>query len=252
LPLAEKVRALRDPECRRRILAESPDDPHPFYTSLISDHEVLYVLGDPPNYNPPAEDAIAAQARAAGVDPMDLIYDSLLARDGHEILYRPLSNMEGNRFESSGRDLIPHPRTILGIGDGGAHYSTICDAAYPTYFLTYWVRDAPADRRVSITSAVRMLSRDTAAAMGLRDRGLVRAGYKADLNVIDLKRMRLHAPSPTYDLPAGGRRLRQSADGYRATMVSGQITIEDGKHTGKLPGRLIRGQRTGPIEHKVS
>jgi N-acyl-D-amino-acid deacylase len=246
-PLADKVAAMRDPQLRRRLLGERPEDPHDFFKFVVSEHESLFVLGDPPNYHPSRDDSIAAQARRAGRDPLDVIYDALLERDGHEILYRPMGNQEGERFESAGRNLLRHDRTVLGLGDGGAHYSMICDAAYPTYFLTYWVRDAPADRRVAPAQAIRMLTSEPAAAVELRDRGLVRPGYKADLNVLDLDRLHLHAPRPSYDLPAGGRRLRQRADGYDLTVVSGVVTYRDGEATGALPGRLVRSCRAAGI-----
>jgi N-acyl-D-amino-acid deacylase len=246
MSLAEKVHAMRDPDLRRRLLSESPEDPHPFFKYVVSEHEALFVLGDPPNYNPGREESIAARARAAGVEPLELIYDALLERDGHEILYRPMGNAEGERFESSGRNLLHNDRTILGLGDGGAHYSMICDAAYATYFLTYWVRDAPPDREVALPDAIRMLTREPAEAVCLLDRGLLRAGYKADLNVIAFDRLHLHAPHASYDLPAAGRRLSQRADGYRATVVSGSITYRDGVSTGALPGRLIRGAHAEP------
>jgi len=246
LPLAEKVAAMRDPQLRRRLLAEAPADPHPFFTYVVAEHEQLFVLGDPPNYHPAPEDSIGARARAAGIEPRELIYDTLLERDGHEVLYRPMGNAEGDRFESAGRNLLHSDRTVLGLGDGGAHYGMICDAAYPTYFLTYWVRDAPADRRVELPDAVRMLTREPAELIGLLDRGLVRPGAKADLNVIDLDRLHLHAPLPARDLPAGGRRLTQRADGYRTTIVSGTVTYRDGTHTGALPGRLVRGAQPAP------
>jgi len=246
LSLAEKVRAMRDPALRRRLLSESPQDPHPFFKYVVSEHEALFVLGDPPNYNPRADESIAARARAVGVEPLELIYDALLQRDGREILYRPMGNAEGERFEGSGRNLLHNDRTVLGLGDGGAHYSMICDAAYTTYFLTYWVRDASDDRRVAMPDAIRMLTREPAETVGLLDRGLLRAGYKADLNVIDVDRLHLHAPHASYDLPAGGRRLSQRADGYRATVVSGSVTYRDGVGTGALPGRLIRGARSEP------
>jgi N-acyl-D-amino-acid deacylase len=241
LPLAEKVAAMRDPGLRRRLLAESPVDPHPFFTYVVSEHERLFVLGDPPNYHPAPADSIAARARAAGIEPLELIYDTLLERDGQEILYRPMGNAEGERFESAGRNLLHSDRTVLGLGDGGAHYSMICDAAYPTYFLTYWVRDAAPDRQVQLADAIKMLTKEPADTIGLRDRGVVRPGHRADLNVIDLERLHLHAPRPERDLPAGGRRLTQRADGYRTTIVSGTVTYRDGVHTGALPGRLVRG-----------
>ena len=246
LPLDEKVARMRDPDYRKRLLSEQPEDPQPFFLYVVSDLEALFVLGDPPNYNPRAEDSIAAKARANGIDPRELIYDALLERDGREVLYRPMGNAEGDKFESSGRNLLKTDRTIIGLGDGGAHYSMICDAAYPTYLLTYWTRDAEPERRLELPWAIRKLAFEPADAVGLNDRGLIRVGYKADLNVIDLERLHLHAPHTTYDLPAGGRRLSQRADGYDATIVSGKITYRSGVATGALPGRLVRGARAAP------
>ena len=181
-----------------------------------------------------------------GVDPRELLYDALLQREGQEVLYRPLGNAEGERFESSGRNLVKHEFTFPALGDGGAHYSMICDAAYTTYFLTYWVRDAKGDRGIDLPYAIRKLTYEPAHAVGLDDRGLIRPGYKADLNVIDLERLHLYAPHITYDLPTGGRRLSQRADGYEATIVSGVVTYRNGRSTGALPGRLVRGSRPAP------
>lgn len=252
LPLEQKVARMRDPEYRQRLLSEEPEDPQPFFKFIVSDLEALFVLGDPPNYNPRAEDSIAARARSMGIDPKELIYDALLQRDGHEVLYRPMGNAEGDKFESSGRNLIKHDRTFPALGDGGAHYSMICDAAYTTYFLTYWCRDAEADRKVDLPYAIRKLTMEPAQAVGLNDRGLVRPGYKADLNVIDMDRLHLHAPHATYDLPKGGRRLSQRADGYEATIVSGVVTYRNGEATGALPGRLVRGAKPAPVTSEAS
>jgi len=246
LPLAEKVAAMRDPELRRKLLAEEPADPNPFFLFLISETEMLFRLGDPPNYHPDPETSMGAIARASGRGVMEVIYDVLLEREGREILYRPLGNTAGYRFQSSGRNLVPNDHTVVALGDGGAHYSSICDAAYTTYFLTYWSRDAEEDRKVDLPVAIRKLALDPAKAVGLCDRGLIKEGYKADLNVIDLDRLHLHAPVPIYDLPAGGRRLSQRADGYVATIVSGKVTYKDGEPTGALPGRLVRGAKAAP------
>ena len=246
LPLDQKVVRMRDPEFRRRLIAESPEDPQPFFKYIVSDLDALFVLGDPPNYNPRAQDSIAARARAQGVDPRELIYDALLQRDGHEVLYRPMGNAEGEKFESSGRHLLNTPHTVPALGDGGAHYSMICDAAYTTYMLTYWVRDAEPDRKIELPYAIRKLAYEPAQTVGLGDRGLLKPGYKADVNVIDMERLHLHAPHATYNLPAGGRRLSQRADGYEATIVSGVVTYRNGVATGALPGRLIRGARAAP------
>ena len=246
LPLEEKVERMRDPAFRKQLIAEEPTDPQAFFVYVISDLDSMFVLGNPPNYNPRSDESIGARARAMGVDPKELIYDALLQRDGREVLYRPLGNSEGEKFESSGRNLVKNDRTFPALGDGGAHYSMICDAAYTTYFLTYWVRDAKGDKRVELPYAVRKLTYEPAHAVGLRDRGLIRPGYKADINVIDMERLHLYAPHVVYNLPTGGRRLQQRADGYDATIVSGVVTYRNGRPTGALPGRLVRGGREAP------
>ena len=246
LPLAEKVRRMRDPDLRRLLLAETSDDPHLFFKTVVDDTEWLFPLGDPPNYHPAREDSIAARARAAGRDPHDVIYDALLEDDGRAVLYRPSANREGERFESAGAHLLRHPHTVLGLGDGGAHYGMICDAAYPTYLLTHWVGHADVSKCVPLAEAIFMLTRQPAEAVGLGDRGRIAAGHKADLNVIDMIRLRLHPPRTLHDLPAGGRRLTQAADGYVATIVSGEITYREGVASGALPGRLVRGVKPAP------
>jgi N-acyl-D-aspartate/D-glutamate deacylase len=249
LPLAEKVARLEDPEFRRRLIAEEPDDPHEFFCHLVSEKDMLFVLGSPPNYHPSASESVEAIARAQGRDTAEVIYDIMLQRGGREILYRPLGNTDGEeRFHGVGHDMFGQDSTIIGLGDGGAHYGMICDAAYPTYVLTYWSTQAHGDRGHSTEALVKMMSRDTAEAVGLNDRGLLKPGYKADINVIDLARLRLHAPHIVTDLPAGGRRLKQEADGYDATIVSGVITYRNGVATGALPGRLQRHARPAPAE----
>jgi N-acyl-D-aspartate/D-glutamate deacylase len=204
-PLAEKLRELRNPQLRARLIAETPQDPNPFFMFIVSDLEEMFVLGDPPNYHPSRQDSVAAQARQQGLDAREFIYDALLRRDGHEILYRPMGNSGGERYEAAGRNLLKRDLTILGLGDGGAHYSLICDAAYPTYLLTHWSRDAADDRQLPLPWAIKKLTSETAKAVRMNDRGLLMEGYKADINVIDMKRLHLYAPHAVYDLPAGGR-----------------------------------------------
>jgi N-acyl-D-aspartate/D-glutamate deacylase len=221
------------------LLSEQPDDPNPFFLWVVQQTQILFPLGDPPNYAPSPEDSIKARAATLGIDERELIYDELLRQNGRAILYCPMGNTEDGRFDAA-TDLFGQPGTVLGLGDGGAHYGMICDAAYPTFILTQYVRD---HHRLPVETAVRMLARETAESVGLTDRGLLKPGYKADVNVIDLDRLHLYAPRVKRDLPAGGKRLSQKSDGYEATIVSGQITYRNGRATGALPGRLVRGTK---------
>lgn len=239
LPLDEKVAAMRDPAFRKQLLSEEPEDPNPFFLWVVQQTQILFPLGDPPNYAPSPDDSIKARAATLGVDERELIYDELLRQNGRAVLYCPMGNTENNRFDAA-VDLFGKPGTVLGLGDGGAHYGMICDAAYPTYMLTQYVRDK---HTVPVEKAVSMLSRETALSVGLTDRGILKPGFKADLNVIDLDRLHLYAPRVKRDLPAGGKRLSQKSDGYEATIVSGQVTYRNGRATGALPGRLVRGTK---------
>ena len=238
LPLAEKVKALRDPALRAKLLQEKPDHPNPVLVSFACTPAETYVLGDPPNYEPGPEDKLGARAARLGVSAWELAYDLLLENDGRTVLMMPPSNYVEANLEAV-RRMMTHPDTLIALGDGGAHYGMICDSSFPTFLLSHWVRDRK-QGRVPVEWAVKALTHSNAAAVGFSDRGLVKAGMKADLNVIDLSALKLHAPIARYDLPAGGRRLSQKADGYRATIVAGQTTYRDGEATGALPGRLIR------------
>ena len=241
LPFAERIRALRNPDLRTRILAESADpDPTIVLGRLAREFEHMFILGDPPDYEQPFEQSIAARARRMGVTPEELVYDLMLERDGRNNQYVTLCNYEHGSLETS-LAMMRHPGAVLGLGDGGAHCGTICDGSYPTFMLTHWVRDRRRGERLPLPQVVQWLSRDTARAVGLLDRGVIASGYKADLNVIDLGGLRLHAPEVVHDLPAGGRRLTQRADGYAATVVGGTIVHREGIPTGALPGRLVRG-----------
>ncbi len=241
LPFAARLAALRDPSLRARLLAEAPRDPS--LARRLRTWDRIFPLGDPPDYEPPPERSLGAEAARLGVDPAALAYDRLLENDGRTILYRPLSNYAHGTLDTV-RAMMAHPNTLIGLGDGGAHVSILCDASAVTYGLTHWTRDRAAGR-FPLAWMVRRLTRDNAWALGLRDRGVVAAGYKADLNVIDHGRLNLRAPQVVYDLPAGGRRLMQRADGYVATILSGEIVSRDGVATGRLPGRLVRGAQPG-------
>jgi N-acyl-D-aspartate/D-glutamate deacylase len=237
LPFPARIAALRNPSLRARLLAEAPRDPS--LKNRLRRWDRIFPLGDPPDYEPSPERSIGAEARRRGVDPAAFAYDKLLENDGRTILYRPLSNYTHGTLETV-REMMAHPNTLIGLGDGGAHVSILCDASAMTYGLTHWTRDR-ASGRFPLEWMIRRLTWDNASALGLRDRGRVAVGQKADLNVIDHGRLRLHTPEVVYDLPAGGRRLMQRADGYVATIVSGQIVSREGVETGNLPGQLIRG-----------
>ncbi len=242
-PLAEKLEILRHPAFRARLFAE--ECANPSLARRVSSWDRLYPLGTPPNYEPSDEQSVAAIAAREGRTPEDVAYDYLLERDGKALLYRPVSNYSEGSLDAVG-EMLRHPNTLVSLGDGGAHVGMLCDASAFTYMLVHWVRDRAAGARMELPWAVRRMTRDNALALGLTDRGLLRPGFKADLNVIDLDRLSLHCPEPVYDLPAGGRRLIQRAEGYVATVLSGAPVYRDGEATGALPGRLIRGPQAGP------
>jgi len=247
LPFDARIRELKRPEIRACILVEAVDpDPTIVLGRLAREFDHMFILGDPPDYEQPLDQTIEARARRLSVSPTELAYDLLLENDGRNALYVTLCNYEYGSLDSS-LAMMRHPGAVLGLGDGGAHCGTICDGSYPTFMLTHWVRDRMRGERMSLQSVVKALCHDTANTVGLDDRGTVTVGAKADLNVIDLDRLTLHAPTVAHDLPGGGRRLVQRADGYAATIVNGTVVYRDGDATGALPGRLVRGpQRAFP------
>jgi N-acyl-D-aspartate/D-glutamate deacylase len=243
LPLTQKLARLRDPALRARLLAEEPVYSNPNMLAFMRNVANMFVLGDPPNYTPPAAARLDARAATLGVTPLELAYDLLVSGDGRTILFHPGANYT-DCSDANMASMLRHPDTVMALGDGGAHYGLICDASYTTHALTYWTRDRSGERW-PLAWAVQQLTDVPARAVGLGDRGRLAAGYKADLNLIDLDRLRVGAPHPVHNLPGGGRRLEQQAEGYRATVVGGEITYRDGTFTGALPGRLVRGAR-GP------
>ncbi len=243
LPLAERVAEMRKPRVRARIMADKPGEGHPIlYAAQMWDW--IFPLGDKPDYEPDPLTSIAARARARGVSPMEEAYDRLLDDDGRAMLLVATSNLENYSLDTVG-ELLHRDDVVLGLGDGGAHYGMICDASYTTFFLAHWARDR-ASGRFSVPEAVRELTSVPARVAGLGDRGRIAVGYKADLNVIDHAGLQLHKPIISYDLPAGGRRLDQTADGYVATIVSGEVIAENGVPTDARPGKLVRGRQPVP------
>jgi len=246
LPFEERVRRLRSPEVRRRILAEAS----PETSMLLRGLHRTFPIGDPPNYEPGYEDSIEAEALRTGRDATELLYDRMLARDGKELFLVPVLNYSELTADPI-REMMYHPRASLGLGDGGAHCGVICDASIQTFMLTHWVRDRSRGARIPVEFAVKRMSHDTAELFGLRDRGTLEVGKKADLNVIDLAGLRLCAPEMIFDLPAGGKRFMQRAKGYRATIVTGEIAMEHDEPTGALPGRLVRGEQGARAESRA-
>lgn len=233
---------LQKPEVKAAILAEEnlPEDPQRQYESLGDNmafmFERLFVLGDPPDYEPTRDRSIAGIAEASGNDPWEVLYDSIA---GGALLLGAFTNY-ANASQDHLAVMLEHPDTVIGLSDGGAHVRFICDASLPTYMLTHWTRDRARGDRLPIEAIVRKQSALTAEVVGLTDRGTIEVGKRADINVIDLERLALHPPRPVDDLPAGGRRILQDASGYVATIVNGVVTRRNDSDTGARPGRLVR------------
>jgi len=246
LSLDEKVAAMRRPEIREALLAEETTFRNGLAANPTDYLYRIFPLGERPNYEPDRSGSVGGLAEAAGVTPMAMMYDLLLREGGRELFYQPLGGYQTYNFDFF-RKNMQHPNVIFGLSDGGAHCGVIADAGMPTFILTHWGRDRTKGERFPLEFLVRKLTRDTALAYGLADRGQLKQGLLADVNVIDFDNLRLYRPEAIYDLPAGGRRLVQRADGYRYTVKSGQVTFEDGVSTGALPGSLVRGGREARI-----
>ncbi|HAH08515.1 MAG TPA: amidohydrolase [Alphaproteobacteria bacterium] len=240
LPFEARLAAMREPQMRQALLGDAPSSDNPFVKAVLRNYAKMFLLSDPPDYEPPAHLSLGAQAQARGMRPEELAYEWTLAEDGRAMILFPFLNYAHDSLDAA-YEMMQHPSAILGLGDGGAHVGMICDGSFPTSMLTHWTRDRRRGPKLSLPWVVRAQTRTTAEAVGLLDRGLIKPGYKGDLNVIDYDRLTLHRPGIAHDLPAGGRRLVQRARGYTATIVSGQITYRDGVPTNALPGRLIRG-----------
>ncbi len=245
----ERVRAMRDSAFKAQLLTERSEPLAgdgsaipPLADLLLANIDKvalrLFRLGENPNYEPEMESSLYAEAYAKREAPLSVIYDALLEDEGKQLLYFPIYNYTEFSLDNV-RTMLAHPAALPGLSDGGAHVGTVCDASFSTFLLSHWVRDRK-QGRFPLEAMVKKMTHDTAAYMGLGDRGVLRVGKKADLNVIDLDALALERPRLAYDLPAGGRRLVQSARGYRATVVSGKVMAENGAFTGELPGRVVR------------
>ena len=249
LSLEERVERMKDPAFKKQILSESSEKMAgdgssipPLADLLLAQIKLLafkmFLLGDVPDYEQPLSQSIGSLAHKAGVDPLDKIYDILLEKEGKALIYFPIYNYTNLNYNAV-HTMMTHPQALMGLTDGGAHVGTICDASFPTYLITHWTRDRTKDR-LTLPRVIQMLTADPADYMGFSDRGRIKEGYKANLNIIDYEHLKLCPPKMVQDLPAGGQRLLQEAIGYRALIVNGEIVLKDDQLTGNLPGRLVR------------
>lgn len=239
LPLAERLAALRNPDVRAAILSE-PLDPDPALVlgRMVRAFDTMFVLGTPPDYEQPPERSIAALAQSKGCRPEELAYDIMIEGQNGGKLYLAMANYADGSLDAVGQ-ILDHPDVVLGLGDGGAHVGTICDASYSTFALMHWARDR-AQGRKSVQDVVHKMTGATADIIGLNDRGRLAPRLRADINIIDLSRLALEEPEVHYSLPSGGRRLIQRARGYVATYVAGTLVSRNDRATGALPGQLVR------------
>jgi len=242
LPHAEQLEKLRDPGVRARILAEKAPDT---LQGLLGGFDRLFELGSPPEYEPAPEDSLQARAERLGVEPSALAYDLMLGEEGTALLYRPFLNYTEFDLDVS-RQMLLDPNSVPGLSDAGAHCGMICDGSFPTFLLAHWGKDRSRGEKIPLEDLVKMQTADTAALVGLGDRGRVAPGLRADLNLIDWEALGMDSPEMVFDLPTGGKRLIQKAQGYRQTLVAGQTICADGALTGARPGRLVRGARSAP------
>lgn len=249
LPLAERVKAMRNPELRTQMLKEKSEplagdgsSIPPLADQLLANLDMvamrLYRLGEKPNYEPHLSTCLYNEALKKKEPVLGAIYDALLEQEGKALLYFPLYNYTSMNLNNLHK-MLTHPLALPGLSDGGAHVGTVCDASFPTFMLTHWGRDRDGDQ-IPLERIVQMQAHDTARYMGLKDRGLLAVGQKADINIIDFDQLQLNHPEMQADLPAGGQRLMQGATGYIATLINGIAIAKQGKLTGTRPGRLVR------------
>ena len=217
---------------------------------MVSEFDLMFELGDEPDYEQGADQTIQAKAEAAGVTPQEYAYDAMLALDGQAVLYFPLAGYDERNLDRQ-FELLDDDNSVISLADTGAHCGVLADASMPTFLISHYVRDRSGSR-FSIEEAVKMHSHDTARAVCLEDRGTLEIGMRADINIIDFDNLKLDSPEIIYDLPAGGRRMFQGAKGYNYTLVSGQVIMKDGVETQAMPGSLIRGAQPAPKAVAVS
>ena len=253
LPLSERVEIMRQSDFKAQILSEksgpvagdgSPIPP--LADQLLANLDFvamkLFRFDDRFDYEPKGERSLLAEAMRRGVKPLEQVYDAILEDDGRSLLYFPIYNYQ--RMDLSAvYEMLSHPLALAGLSDGGAHVGTICDASFPTYMLSHWARDRQRGPKLPLSRVIELLTGANARHLGLRDRGFLRPGLRADFNLIDMEQLKLQRPHMVQDLPAGGQRLLQEAEGYVATFVRGEQIVDRGHLTGARPGRLCRRPR---------
>jgi len=246
LTVRGRARVMRDPLVRERVLGELRSRSLDGFAGLVTTaFDRLFAIGDEPDYEPSPARSMAAEAAVAGVRSDEYTYDAMTADDGGRLFYFALNNFAAGNLDDV-REMMTAPNALFGLSDGGAHCNFICDASFPTTSLTHWGRDRTAGPTLPVEFLVHHQTQRPARHVGWLDRGVIREGYLADINVIDLVNLRQGPPRIVADLPAGGTRLVQDADGYRFTIKSGAVTFVDGESTGEFPGRVVRGERAGP------
>ncbi len=246
LSIAATRERLRDPALRRQILSEKPSEAEvsklaQFRQLITTRWDKFFVMGDPPDYEPPDEMSIAAIAAREGRTPDEVAYDYLTEAENRFLFFPVVNYVHGDH--GTIHEMLTDPTTLLGLSDGGAHCASIVDAGVPSYMLMHWGRDRRRGPRLPLELLVKRQTSETAEFFGLHDRGRLAPGLRADVNLIDFDRLRLYQPELVNDMPAGGRRFVQRVDGYEATLVAGTPIFERGEHTGAMPGRLVRAGR---------
>ncbi len=265
LPLNERLSIMRDPAFKQKILNESPSFREDLQKAakeqksnktkeeikaeaeigkkLISNYETQFILSDPPNYEPTREDSIAYLAEQRNQSEEEVIYDELIKDDGKSLIYACFTPYENHKLKFV-ETFYKLKSSVAGGSDGGAHCGLICDASMPTTNLSHWARDRSAGNKIPLELIIRKQTKDTAETYGLFDRGEIKTGMIADINIIDFEKLNVSLPKMIFDLPKGGKRLVQESFGYLATIKSGEVVYENGQATGTLPGQVIRGKQT--------
>ena len=239
LDLEERVKIMKDPVFKEKLLNENPVSINSLVDEIVNAYGKMFKLGEPANYEPDPDDSFESIGKHSTMSPQAIAYEVMLEKEGRALIYHPLFNYLPGDL-SLVEKMLKHPFTIAGLGDAGAHCGAISDASFPTTLVQHWSRDRSRGDKIPLKTVIKMQTSETASLLGIDDRGVIKEGYKADINIIDYEGLTLHEPEIINDLPAGGRRLVQKASGYDYTIVSGEVAFIKGEATGALNGRLIR------------